>query len=420
MKNRVNRNNGSFTEQVFRSVRHGTFFRKVRRELLRIRPVYAVLSALANRHPVDTDKVLFTSFSDSISCNPKYIAQELHRQRPDLDIVWLLNEPSGQFDTERVPDGQRIVPLWSYKGMLEAGTARVLVENAQRFQLNAVPPKRKGQYYLNTWHGSLGIKKMKTVSEKVRKKAVRAAKTTDAVLTDSLFEEEVFSASIFPSVKMLRFGHPRNDIFFLSDDETAEICFRVREKIGLKSGERFALYAPTFREAEFFSASGGLRFSEWAGALKDRFGGEWRIAVRLHPHDTKWLSDGLFSLPEDVMDLSLYDDVQELLLAADACITDYSSLIFDYLFKDGGAGFIFAPDKAAYDEARGFCYPMEETPFPIAETEDALCANIRGFDTEDYFGRKKVFYEKRGCMEDGKASKRTAEWIIRRCGQPGR
>ena len=235
------------------------------------------------------------------------------------------------------------------------------------FLFNAVR-KRSGQLYLNTWHGSLGIKRLSTASQRVRDKARRLSANVDAVLTDSVFEEEVFSASLFPSTPMLRIGHARNDVFFLPDGERGLMRRRVREAIAVADGEKFALYAPTFREASFFTEAGGLGFEKWAQALGDRFGGTWRVAVRLHPHDARALSEGLFSLPRDVLDLSGYEDVQELLVAADACITDYSSLVFDYLLG-GGPAFIFAPDKAKYDAGRGFCYPLEETPFPIAHLQ---------------------------------------------------
>ena len=67
--------------------------------------------------------------------------------------------------------------------------------------------------------------------------------------------------------------------------------------------------------------------------------------------------------------------------------------------------------KAEYDRRRGFYYPLEETPFPVAETEDALCANIRAFDAEKYAADRSTFLAARGCMEDGHAADRAADFI---------
>ena len=72
---------------------------------------------------------------------------------------------------------------------------------------------------------------------------------------------------------------------------------------------------------------------------------------------------------------------------------------------------MFAPDKATYDASRGFYYPLEETPFPVAETEDALCAAIRTFDAGAYAAKREAFLKVRGCFEDGHASARAADWI---------
>ena len=393
--------------RAFRSVANGSFAAKFRRRLLLSRPVCALLAGVARMRPVDSKKAVFASLSGGFSCNPKYIALELSRRRGDVDIVWLVE---GRGCRTPLPQGMRSVPLWSFRALCEMADAKVLVENAQQMFLFNAAAKRPGQVYFNTWHGSLGIKRLSTASRRVREMAKRLSANVDAVLTDSVFEEEVFSASLFPSTPMLRIGHARNDVFFLPDGERGSMRRRVREAIGAADGERIALYAPTFREASFFTEAGGLGFEKWAHALGDRFGGTWRVAVRLHPHDARALSEGLFSLPREVLDLSGYEDVQELLVAADACITDYSSLVFDYLLG-GGPAFVFAPDKEKYDAGRGFCYPLEETPFPIAQTEEELCANIRSFDATHYASRRAEFLKARGCMEDGHAASRAVDLI---------
>ena len=393
--------------RALRSVANGGFAAKLRRRLLLLRPVCRLLAHFAQRRPVDPGKVVFASLSGDVSCNPKYIAMELLRRRGDLDVVWLVE---GGPAASGLPRGARAVPLWSLAAVREMATAKVLVENAQQMFLFNAASKRQGQTYLDTWHGSLGIKRLSTASRRVRETAERLSSAVDAVLTNSAFEEEVFAESLFPRTRMLRLGHARNDVFFWPEERKAPLRARVRAAAGLAEGERLALYAPTFRESSFFTGAGGLRFGEWARAFADRFGGAWKIAVRLHPHDARGLAEGLFSLPADVLDLSSYDDVQELLVASDACVTDYSSLRFDYLLG-GGPGFVFAPDKAKYDAGRGFCYPLEETPFPIAESEEALCANVRAFDSARYAARREGFLEARGCMEDGHASERAADLV---------
>ena len=115
--------------------------------------------------------------------------------------------------------------------------------------------------------------------------------------------------------------------------------------------------------------------------------------------------------PTDVaIDVCAYPDIQELMVAADAMVTDYSSCIFDYLLS-GKPGFVFAVDLEKQNRERGFYYPLETTPFPIALDSSELCANIRAFDAEKFATDTKSFLASKGCMEDGNASKRVADLI---------
>lgn len=398
----------AFITRMVKSVGSGMFAAKVQRHFFKAGPVRRIVASLSSRRSVANRKAVFMTFSESCSCNPKYIARALAEKCPDADIVWLLgtaeyNRCKGSVETGRA------VRMWTLKAMREVATARVWVDNAQGFLLDGMPPKKDSQTYLNTWHGSLGIKRLDTADPEVqaRRKKMEAV---DAVLVNSDFEEGVFRGSFFPKTPLLRFGHPRNDVFFLPDGKQAAIRAKVKKTLGLPDGTHLAIYAPTFRENAFATFAKTLAFDKWADALATRFGGEWRVALRLHPHDAKAMADGLFSLPPGVLDASGYDDMQELMLAADAGITDYSSWIFDFVLG-GAPGFIFAPDLAEYDQSRGFYYPLSETPFPVAETEDSLCGNIRSFDAEKYAADRAAFLAARGCMEDGLAADRAADFI---------
>lgn len=102
--------------------------------------------------------------------------------------------------------------------------------------------------------------------------------------------------------------------------------------------------------------------------------------------------------------------MQELLLCTDVGLTDYSSWIFDFVLS-GKPGFIIELNLEDYENARGFYYPIDTTPFPIAMNSEELAANIRKFDAEKYEKDKDVFLAARGCMEDGHASERIVEKI---------
>ena len=116
------------------------------------------------------------------------------------------------------------------------------------------------------------------------------------------------------------------------------------------------------------------------------------------------------ALPDYVSDATSYDDMQDLLLCTDAGVTDYSSWIFDFVLT-GRPGFIIQLDAEDFANARGFYYPIETTPFPIAADSREFAENIRKFDEEAYAKDVKRFLKERGCMEDGHAGERIVKHI---------
>ena len=140
-----------------------------------------------------------------------------------------------------------------------------------------------------------------------------------------------------------------------------------------------------------------------------RFGNEWVVAIRLHPR-AKSCAEEIIPQANYIFDATNYPDIQELLSAADAVITDYSSCVFDFMLSQKPA-FIYAPDMESYDTERGFYYPLAATPFPIAVNNTQLNENILNFDYDKYVQRVKDFTKEKGCIEDGKASQRVVELI---------
>ena len=397
----------AFLKRLVNSFGNGQLCEKFRRRIWKSGLTAAFCRRKAARLPVERRKVLFATMSWSCTCNPKYIARELARRRPDVDVVWLLSDAEWRRCGGR-PDTGRAVRRWTGKAYRELATAHVLVENSHMFVSRGNPEKRPGQFYLNTWHGSLGIKRIDVDLDNNDAFRRANAEALDAVLTNSDFEENVFASSRLACAPRFRIGHPRNDVFFRGEEEKASIRQKVRAALKLEDGVRFALFAPTFRENALYE--GAYDFNAWRSAFERRFGGRWTIAMRLHPIDSIALSEGLVSLPDGVVNATGYSDIQELLVAADAGITDYSSWICDFLLG-GAPGFIFAPDKAEYDAVRGFYYPLESTPFPVAETNAEMCRNVETFDDGKFARAASAFLAEKGCMEDGSASRRAVDII---------
>ena len=351
------------------------------------------------------NKLFVITYDDVCTCNPKYIVEELLRRGLPIDIVWVA-PVDGDLPYDRFPPGVRLVRRRSAEMFEEMASAHVWLDNA----LGCVwydMPKKKGQVYLNTWHGSMGIKKLGGNSAWL-KRAKRCNRLTDYMITNSTFEEDVFKTTFWPDVPVLRFGHARNDILFNSK-KSSEVRETICRKLGINDPEaRLFLYAPTFRD------DGDLRwfdldFERLRQCLENRFGKHWKILVRMHFKD-RALAENKCRFNDWLINLSLYPDMQELMAAADAGLTDYSSWAYDYILTRRPL-FLYVPDEAKYDQERGFYYPLASTPFPMACTQEELEKAISDFDEAAYQTGVEDFLADKGCYEEGHACKKIADFI---------
>ncbi len=365
-----------------------------------LRTIFLRLASAAFRlFPIRKRTMLFQTFQGTYCCNPKYVTEAL-AGRDGVEIVWALERGC---DAGALPSGVKIVHKGALRYFLAAATAKVWFENGLNLVRSPYIRKRRGQVYFQPLHGSLGLKRQGLAGPEIRAKADAI---TDYCISNSAFEDEVYRTSYWPTTEILRYGHPRNDVFFKSADEKARLSASVRETLGVASGVRLALYAPTFRPDGDISCL-DLDPVMLKAALERRFGGEWTILFRLHKRDM-----ARHRAPSGSwVDASGYPDMQELMVACDIGITDYSSWICDYVLGDG-FGFIYARDVEKYSVNPGFYYRLESTPFPVARSNEELAAAIAAFDLREYIERKNSFIESKGCMEDGLASERCARKIM--------
>lgn len=108
----------------------------------------------------DMHKVVLCSFSGDVGCNPKRIAVELRRSRPELDLMWILGLFSHAKRFSRLSAGIRSVQLGMLCVFREAATVYAIVENPQLFLTGEGVAKREGQYYMSIGRGVLGIKRL--------------------------------------------------------------------------------------------------------------------------------------------------------------------------------------------------------------------------------------------------------------------
>jgi len=355
--------------------------------------------------PLAKNKIVFCNMKGiRYGDNPMYISEALRKKKPDYEIVWLIDR---KVEAD-IPAYIKVVQYGFWNNMRELATAKVWVDSNTK---NLGTYKTKEQLYIQTWHGSYGIKKValdrKDDLSKIDTKLYPFnSAITDIMVSNSKRTSEIYRNAFVFKNRILEVGSPRNDIFFSENSD--EITFAVKQHFGITTNSRMALYAPTYREnynIDFFNIDMKMLEQE----LSDKFGGDFCILVRLHPQNLKEAQNIKYN--GNVLNASEYNVMQELLVAADVLITDYSSCMFDFVTVPKPC-FIYAPDLEQYKHDRGNYFKMSELPFPLAQDNDELADNIKNFDMEEYANKVKELHKKVGLCETGHASEVVADTII--------
>ena len=359
---------------------------------------------------IQKDKIVFLSFSGNYECNPKWICEEMLRQGIQAKYIWALHSMD-RFDEQHFPDAVKPMDRYKLSFFRELASARVIIDNGINTSYIKYP-KKKGQYLIETWHGSIGIKRFDAETNKdeswVKKMLVESA-MTDYIISNSSFETQLYRSTFWKDIPVWEYGHARNDILLRKDEEADRaLDRRVRARFGIAEDKKIFLYAPTFRDDKDLRPY-TIDYERLMATLSQRFGGAWVIAVRFHVRIRNLLADHPF--PQGVYNVSDYADIQELARVIDAGMTDYSSWICEYMLTRK-PGFLFATDADRYEvENRAFLFPLEELPFPLAKTQEELFDRIREFDEAGFVVRCDRVLAEKGSVDRGDASARIVEEI---------
>ncbi|MGN1050681.1 MAG: CDP-glycerol glycerophosphotransferase family protein, partial [Acutalibacteraceae bacterium] len=173
---------------------------------------------------IEDDKVVFLTYQGDYTCNPKGIADEMIKEDLPLKIYWAVKGDV----TSTFPLNIDFVKRGTYDFYKLVASAKIVVDNTNTLQRMGVVKKR-GQYFIQTWHGSLGIKRLDgdvVMNRQWRHLKRLCKKQTDYLISNSDFETEVFHTSYWPGVEILPYGHARNDIFFKTDEHE-----EIKEKV---------------------------------------------------------------------------------------------------------------------------------------------------------------------------------------------
>lgn len=365
--------------------------------------------------PLRKNKImLVNSLSFEYADNPKAVGEYLIKNKPgSYDIYYAVKD----LNKYGYLGKQHITPVkyCSFSYYFHAITAKVILSNSGGYSFL---PYRENQIIINTWHGGGAYKKggldvCENTSAYV-KDVQLFSKRTNKFLTTCAQQSIIFERAYkIPKERIMEIGMPRNDAFF-SPDEARRAA--IKQKLGFHGEDKIVLYAPTFRKekddqfGQMVIGNYDIDMFMLCEALKERFGGNWKSAYRLHPT----IAQRNIPQLKDAVNLSYYEDMQDLLLIADALINDYSSSMWDFAFTKRPC-FIFATDIEHYMKTTSWYTPIEEWPFPVSESNEQLRDTILQFDFNEYNSRVQTHLEALGCCENGTATKQICEEIERIC-----
>ncbi|NUS49915.1 MAG: CDP-glycerol:glycerophosphate glycerophosphotransferase, partial [Nocardioidaceae bacterium] len=319
-----------------------------------------------------------------------------------LDVAFVVDDPSVE-----VPRGGRVVVRRSaawHHAMCSAGA----------YVTNAAAPywwhKPDGQVQVQTWHGT----PLKRIGEdrgpgdfntwRHRRHVARQAAAWDVMVSQSPFCSRAYRSAFGYDGRILDSGYPRNDL--LRSPEADAVRSDVRRRLGVAPDQRAVLYAPTWREYLGTRDAKPLLLDaeRVAAALPGT-----HVLVRGH-YNSIGQADVFVGHPW-VHDVTGYPDVADLFLAADALVTDYSSVVFDYALTDRPI-VLLTPDLEQYrDVERGFYLDIEEiAPGPLVRTTDEV-VDVLGAGDDRAAGR--ASFRERFCpWDDGGASGRVVDYLL--------
>lgn len=325
----------------------------------------------ADDRPVDPDTFYFETYAGrSATDNPRNIHDEIRRRRPHATTYW------GVLDhAQTIPDGARPVLLRSRAWYDVLARAGCLVVNTD---VEAWFRRRPGQVLLQTFHGypskGMGISQWEAAQlppRQVRVLRHRGVDSWSAILTPTPEMTRHYREQYGYEGPALEHGYPRDDDLTAPDAD--EVRRRTRERLGIRPDQTAVLFAPTWRE-HLATRPRGAEMSDYLDVSE--------AAAALGPSHVLLVRGHRFHRPSPatagVLDVTSYPEVNDLILAADVAVLDYSSLRFDFALTGKPMVFL-VPDLADYAAGtRAFLFPYEDSaPGPFVDDTAGVVEQVR-------------------------------------------
>lgn len=361
----------------------------------------------AARSPIDHKTALFVEETKpSPSDNFVLMMRELEKRGFSCRFISL-----GHYRVGTLPYYRHCMKM-----VRQAATSRLVFLSEASAPMSCVP-LRKGTDVVQLWHACGAFKKFgmstadKIFGDSREEKKRHPYYENLSLVTVSSSEVvwayvEAMDLGETPDV-VKPVGVSRTDVFFdegYLEEQRQLVATRVPQTVGKK----VILYAPTFR-GRIADAEGPDQLD--VSLLKERLADDYVLLIKHHPFVKNRpaipdvCSDFAFDVSETL-------PIEAAMVASDVCITDYSSLVFEYSLLDRPMAF-FAYDLGDYDDWRGFYYDYDQmTPGPVCTTTRQLVDYVEHLDTRFDPDEVRAFREKFMGACDGHATKRILDTVL--------
>ncbi|MEV4863701.1 bifunctional glycosyltransferase/CDP-glycerol:glycerophosphate glycerophosphotransferase [Streptomyces ossamyceticus] len=373
-------------------------------------------SLVHERLPLDPRLALYSAFSHrGMLGDPAAVYRAARELTPHIRGVWVVRpELVGKLpvDVEYVTPG-------SPEFLRLAARATYFVNNVN---WPSTPRRRPGSVYIHTHQGtplkSMAADLLHKPGARLGADAPRMLRRPDRwdySLVANRHSELVWSRAYPCGFVSLRTGSPRNDVLVNAGPDSGAA---VRERLGIPADHTVVLYAPSPRDYRRGGHVERFDLARFAEDLRRSLGERHTLVVRLHPSLAEGPARG-FGLAElhrrgVLVDATDEPHVEEVMLASDALVTDYSALMFDYANLDRPI-VIHADDWGAFTASRGAYLDITaEGPGHVSRSYRELA---RLFDSGQWRDaestRLRAAFRERYCeFDDGKAAERVVRTLM--------
>ncbi len=351
--------------------------------------------------------ILYNSFGGRFSDSPRAIYEELVKRNFEADHVWLAKP----YDSQKDPfpsDVRKKVISNGVAAREDLGSIDVIISNTYLLGWD----RSSSAIYVQTWHGT-PLKRLLNDTNAPRTEsfaeASRDTQRWDYFVSPNRFSTTTLAGAFQFKKEIWETGYPRNDL--LNSPSASDVRNDVRDSLGIPDDKTVVLYAPTYRDDTGSYGSFSFALELDLKRVSEQLGDDHVLLLRLH----YMVRNELGELPPGVIDVCDYEDINELYLAADVLLTDYSSVMFDFAVT-GKPIIFFVYDLEKYkNELRGFYFEFEtDAPGPLLRTTNEVIESLRSLPEvrQQYANLYGAFQKRFAHLDDGHATERVVDRLL--------